>query len=108
MIAAFTLAGALLVVLGEIYGYGRAATAVVGGWAMLYLGISYFRSAGDAPPDPTPNEVGDGDIRYLCTVCGLELKVEVAVGDRPPTHCREKMKLVEGPPGARPSLHPLP
>lgn len=101
------LASALvaLVALGEAYGYVRAALGLALGAGIVYLGFSYFRSAGQAPPEPEPEDVSARQLRYVCSMCGLELKVEVATSDKPPTHCREPMVLVSGghdPPPLRP------
>ncbi|HVF53585.1 MAG TPA: hypothetical protein VNC78_08245 [Actinomycetota bacterium] len=82
--------------LGLVYGFGRAAVGVVMGATILYLGISYFRSAGASLPDPDDLDVADEGLRYVCSMCGLELKIEVLTTDRPPTHCREAMELVGG------------
>lgn len=95
----------LIVVLGQPFGYLRAAIALAMAGAILYLGISYFRSAGEVPPDPEVEDVSDDSFRYVCTMCGLELKVEVAASDRAPSHCREKMVLVQG--HRRPPLKPV-
>ena len=96
---------ALIVVLGRPYGYVRAVVGLTMGAAILYVGLSYFRAAGEVPPDPEAEDVSDGSLRYVCTMCGLELKVEVAASDRAPSHCREKMVLVEG--RGRPPLKPV-
>lgn len=96
---------ALVVALGQPFGYLRAAIALGMAAAILYLGFSYFRSAGEVPPDPETEDVSDGALRYVCTMCGLELKVEVAASDKAPSHCREKMVLVQG--GGRPPLKPV-
>ncbi|MDQ3957567.1 MAG: hypothetical protein M3273_04510 [Actinomycetota bacterium] len=95
----------LIAVLGRSFGYLRSAAALLMGLAILYLGLSYFRSAGETPPDPDVEDVSDESLRYVCTMCGLELKVEVAASDRAPTHCREKMVLVQG--GQRRPLRPV-
>jgi hypothetical protein len=95
----------LAIALGRYFGYLRAAVALAMGAAILYVGVSYFRSAGEAPPDPEVEDVSDTSLRYVCTMCGLELKVEVAASDRAPSHCREKMVLVQGP--GRPPLRPV-
>ena len=95
-----------LVVLGEAFGYLRAATGLALGAAVCYLGFSYFRSAGEAPPEPEPEDVSARALRYVCPMCGLELKVEVATSDKPPTHCREPMVLVRG--DEPPPLRPVP
>lgn len=95
----------LIVLLGGPFGYVRAAVALAMAGAILYVGLSYFRSAGEVPPDPEVEDVSDNSLRYVCTMCGLELKVEVAASDRAPSHCREKMVLVHG--GGRPPLKPV-
>ena len=95
---------ALIVVLGQPFGYVRAAIALAMAGAILYVGLSYFGSAGEVPPDPEVEDVSDGALRYVCTMCGLELKVEVAASDKAPSHCREKMVLVQG---GRPPLKPV-
>jgi hypothetical protein len=96
---------ALAVVLGTAFGYLRTLVAFALGGAVLWLGVSYFRAAGEVPPDPETADVSSSELRYVCTMCGLELKVEVATTDRAPTHCREPMVLVrpgESPPPLRP------
>ena len=95
----------LIALLGRSFGYVRAGVALAMAGAILYLGLSYFRSAGEVPPDPDVEDVSDNSLRYVCTMCGLELKVEVAASDRAPSHCREKMVLVHG--GGRPPLKPV-
>jgi divalent metal cation (Fe/Co/Zn/Cd) transporter len=80
---------------GPAFGWWRATVAFLVAALIVWLGVSYFRSAGQAPPDVAGEEVADDDLRYLCSMCGLELKVLVATNDRPPTHCREKMRLVD-------------
>ena len=54
--------------------------------------------------DAEPEDVTTSDLAYVCPVCGLELKVEVATTDRAPTHCREKMELVDR---SKPPLRPV-
>ena len=90
------LAGGIVFVagLGPFYGFWRSFIAFLFGAAILSVGIGYFRSAGQSPPETTPEEVVDDDLRYVCTVCGLELKIIVATNDKAPSHCREKMELV--------------
>ena len=89
---------------GPFFGYWRAFVGYLIAATILSLGIGYFRSAGQSAPEPTAEEVTEGDLRYICSVCGLELKVVVATNDKAPTHCREKMELVTvaGSPPLRP------
>jgi hypothetical protein len=101
-----TAAGILLVVLGNSFGYVRAAIALAMAAAIIYLGFSYFSAAGQAPPEPESEDVADEGLMYVCRMCGLELRVETATSDRAPTHCREKMELVNVPTGS-PPLRPV-
>ncbi|MFN2594402.1 MAG: hypothetical protein ABR579_05890 [Actinomycetota bacterium] len=98
------MALALLIALAHYFGYLRAAVAVVLFLAIAWLGLSYFRAAGEVPPDPEAENVSSSELHYVCTMCGLELKVEVSTTGRAPTHCREPMVLVssEGKPPLRP------
>ena len=89
-----TAVGLLLLVLGYFYGFGRAAVAIGIAASIIYLGFSYFSAAGNVPPDVESADVSEEGLRYVCRMCGLELKVETATTDRAPTHCREKMELV--------------
>lgn len=98
-----TAAALLLAVLGYFYGFGRAAVALAIAAVILYLGFSYFSAAGSVPPDVESEDVSEEGLMYVCRMCGLELKVETATTDRAPTHCREKMELVNVvPPPHRP------
>jgi hypothetical protein len=91
----FLVLGAIFIAgIGPFFGYGRAAIAFVVAAPILAVGIGYFRSAGNSPPEPEAEEVSASDLRYVCSVCGLELKVLVATNDRAPSHCREYMELV--------------
>lgn len=91
----FLLLGAVFVAgVGPFFGFWRATIAFLVAAPILALGIGYFRSAGRSVPDEEPTPVEEEvDQRYVCSVCGLELKVMVATNDRAPTHCREQMQL---------------
>lgn len=97
---------AVAILLGIAFGYVRAGLALGFAGIVLWLGTSYFKAAGEVPPEPDAEDVSSSSLKYVCTVCGLELKVEVATTDRPPRHCREAMVLVrEG--SAPPPLRPI-
>ncbi len=101
----YLLVGAVFVAgVGPFFGFWRATIAFVVAAPILAVGIGYFRSAGQSAPDVEPEVVEESDQRYVCSVCGLELKVMVATNDRAPTHCREQMELVtvSGPPPLKP------
>ena len=91
--------------LGPFFGFWRAVVGFLIAATILTLGIGYFRSAGQSQPETTPEEVGATDLRYVCSVCGLELKVVVATNDKAPSHCREKMELVTV--AGKPPLKPV-
>ncbi len=92
----------MLVWLGESYGYLRAAIAIAMFTAIFLLGARFMQFVVAAPPDPELADVGEYGLKYVCTMCGLQLKVEVAAKDRAPTHCMEPMVLVRS--GGKPPL----
>jgi hypothetical protein len=89
-----TAAIGLLVLLGEYFGYLRAAIGALMFYGIFIVGVRYMQFLVAAPPDPEVTNVSDYGLRYVCTMCGLELRVEVAAKDRAPTHCMEPMVLV--------------
>lgn len=82
--------------LGATYGYGRVLVGAVVFLALLSFGFKYWRDVGLIPPDPETEDVRAYDLRYVCSMCGLELRVEVAARDKAPTHCMEPMELRSG------------
>jgi hypothetical protein len=50
----------------------------------------------DAPPPPPAGEMRKVNVKYRCTVCGLELKMMLAPDEDPPPpkHCLEDMVVV--------------
>lgn len=98
------LAVVALVVLGPAYGFVRAAIGILMFLAIAVFGGRQIRSMVVAPPEPEVTDVSDYGLRYVCTMCGLQLKVEVAARDRAPSHCMEPMVLERtgGPPPLRP------
>ena len=101
------LAGAVLAVgvLGYLYGYIRAGLAVGMFLAIVLAGTRFVRQMVVAPPEPEIADVSEYGLKYVCDNCGLELRVEKAARDRPPTHCTEPMKLVRE--GGKPPLRPV-
>lgn len=97
--------GVFVAGVGPFFGFWRAAIAFAVAAPVLAVGIGYFRSAGQSLPEVEAEEVGGADLRYVCSVCGLELKVIVATNDKAPSHCREKMDLVTV--GGKPPLKPV-
>ena len=89
-------------VLVYYYGFLRTAIAVLMFAAIVSLGTRHLTRVSTIPPEAEPTDVRAHDLRYICTMCGLELKVEVAARDKAPTHCMEPMVLVDG--GGKPPL----
>ncbi len=96
------VAVALIGVLGYFFGYLRVAIAVVAFLLLFSFALRQVRSLANSPPEPEVADVGEYGLRYVCTMCGLELKVEVAARDKAPTHCMEPMKLIRT--GGKPPL----
>jgi len=102
----YLVAGTVFVAgVGPFFGFWRAVVAFAVAAPVLAVGIGYFRSAGNSPPEGEAEEVGEADLRYICSVCGLELKVVIATNDKAPTHCRERMNLVTV--AGKPPLKPV-
>jgi hypothetical protein len=102
--APLVLLGIALVPLGETFGYLRGAIGLAVLAALLVLGFKYWRDVGLIPPETETTDVREFDLKYVCRVCGLELRVEVAAKDKAPTHCGEAMELVSG---GTPPLRPV-
>jgi hypothetical protein len=103
--AALVAAALAIVALGFPFGFLRAAIAVAMFAGILLFGVRYMRSIVIAPPEPEVADVSEYGLRYVCSMCGLELKVERAARDKPPTHCMEPMVLVRE--GGKPPLRPV-
>ena len=88
--------------LGYLFGFVRAVIAAVVFLLLFSFALRQVRSLANAPPEPEVADVSEYGLRYVCSMCGLELKVEVAARDKPPTHCMEPMKLVRT--GGKPPL----
>lgn len=90
----FAVVIATFYALGEAFGYVRAGVAVAVFFLMARFGIRWMRSAVTSQPEPEVTDVSEYGLKYVCTMCGLELKIEVAAKDRAPSHCMEPMVLV--------------
>lgn len=96
------LALAVIVPVGEAFGYVRAVVAVVVFAVIFSFGLRQLHGIANSPPEPELSDVSEYGLKYVCSMCGLELRVEVAARDRAPTHCMEPMKLVRA--GGKPPL----
>ena len=66
-------------------------------WFIWKLGIGMLRSmTSPLPPPPPSGEMRRINVRYRCTVCGVELRLTLAPDQDPPPprHCLEDMELV--------------
>lgn len=93
------------VILAQFFGFFRAVVAVLLFYFILVVGFRYMRFIVLAPPDPEIADVGSLNLKYVCTMCGLELKVEKAAKERAPSHCMEPMVLVRE--NGQPPLRPV-
>jgi DNA-directed RNA polymerase subunit RPC12/RpoP len=83
----------------------RILLALLMGAIILALGVAWLRSLTEpAPVGEEPAEVSDQNLKYVCTMCGLELRLEKATGEKAPTHCMESMVLIRE--GGKPPLRP--
>jgi hypothetical protein len=94
-----------VVAFGIPFGFVRAAVAVAMFTVIFVVGTRYVGNAVTMLPEPEVTDVADYGLKYVCTMCGLELKVEKAARDKAPTHCTEPMVLVRE--GGRPPLRPV-
>ena len=94
-----------VVVLGYFYGYLRSGIAVAMFLVILLSGTRFVRQMVSTPAEPEPADVSEYGLKYVCEVCGLELRVERASKERAPSHCTEPMTLVRE--GGKPPLRPI-
>ena len=94
-----------VIVLGHWFGYFRSAVAVAMFAGILAFGLRYLAHVVSIPPEPEVADISEYGLKYVCTMCGLELRVEKAARDRAPTHCMEPMVLVRE--GGKPPLRPV-
>jgi hypothetical protein len=61
------------------------------------IGLGMLRSVTTPlPPPPPAGELRKVDLRYRCSVCGMEIRLTKASEEdpEPPRHCQEDMDLV--------------
>jgi hypothetical protein len=92
-------------VAGHQYGYVRAVVAAAMFGLIMAWGVRKLVKISNSPPEPELTDVKEYGLRYVCSVCGLELRVEVAARDKAPTHCGEAMVLTRD--DGRPPLRPI-
>ena len=71
--------------------------AIVVGYVAWRVGIGMLRSlTSTLPPPPPPGELRKVNLRYRCSICGMEIRLTRANDEEPepPRHCQEDMDLV--------------
>ena len=79
---------------GTIVWFAFGIALMVGIWK---LGFGMLRSMTSMMPEPPPSgEMRKINVRYRCSVCGVELRMVMAPDEDPPPpkHCLEDMDLV--------------
>jgi len=74
-----------------------ALGAVVLGYVTFKVGAAMLRSfTTPLPPPPPAGELRKVNLRFRCSICGVELKMTLATDEMPdpPRHCQEDMDLV--------------
>ena len=73
------------------------AVGVVLALVIWRVGLGILRSmTTPLPPPPPAGEMRRINVRYRCTVCGVELRMTLAPDEDPPPprHCLEDMQLI--------------
>ena len=73
------------------------AIGLVVGYVLWKSGIGMLRSMTTPLPEPLPpGEMRKINVKYRCTVCGLEIRLTLAPDEDPPPpkHCLEEMVLI--------------
>jgi len=71
--------------------------AIVVAVVVAKVGLGMLRSVTTPlPPPPPAGELRKVDLRYRCSVCGMEIRLTRASEEdpEPPRHCQEDMDLV--------------
>jgi hypothetical protein len=66
-------------------------------WFIWKVGLGMLRSmTSSLPPPPPSGEMRRINVRYRCSVCGVELRLTLAPDQDPPPpkHCLEEMQFV--------------
>jgi hypothetical protein len=75
----------------------KVALAALFAWYTIKFGVGLLRGMGQPLPEPPPpGEMRKVNLRYRCSVCGVELKMTRANDELPvaPRHCMEDMDLL--------------
>jgi hypothetical protein len=75
----------------------RIAVAVVAVYVIFRLGLALLKGFARPIPEPPPaGEMRRIKLRYRCSLCGMEIRIDRASSEEPepPRHCMEEMELV--------------
>ncbi len=75
----------------------KVALALAVGWALFKVGAAVLGGFARPIPEPPPaGEMRRIKLRYRCSVCGMELRIDRATEELPPPprHCQDEMDLV--------------
>ena len=74
-----------------------ALGAIILFFVLWFVGTGMLRSVTTAlPPPPPEGELRKVNVRYRCSLCGLEIRMMLAAEEEPPPprHCGEDMDLM--------------
>ncbi len=74
----------------------NVAVALVAAYLIFKVGFAMLGGlARPLPEPPPPGEMRKVKLRYRCSLCGLELRIDRAIDEDPiaPRHCMEDMDL---------------
>ncbi len=75
----------------------RVLVAVGAVYLIFRMGLAVLKSfARPLPEPPPPGEMRRIKLRYRCSLCGMEIRIDRAVSEDPeaPRHCMEDMDVV--------------
>ena len=75
----------------------RVLVAVAAVYVIFRIGLAVLKSfAQPVPEPPPPGEMRRVKLRYRCSLCGMEIRIDRALSEdpEPPRHCMEEMEQV--------------
>lgn len=75
----------------------KLAIAIFLAYFFIKVGVTMLRGFGQPIAEPPPpGELRKLKLRYRCSLCGMEIRVDLAASEipEPPRHCMEEMDQV--------------